>query len=245
MRSEALQQTRDSAGADDVTLAARIAERDPAAFEALMRRNNGRLFRVARAILKDDAEAEDALQDAYLDAYRNISRFRGESQLSTWLVRIVVNQALMRLRKQRRDRVVLSMDEHPRGSDGRERQYADATTESPTAATLRAEARRLIERRIDELPVVFRTVFVLRELEELSVEEVSACLGIPSATVRTRLFRARALLREALARDLDLATGDVFAFAGARCDRIVAAVLARTAGEAPGTPPASPASNAE
>ena len=124
------------------------------------------------------------------------------------------------------------------------REFADSTSESPTAAALRAEARRLIERRIDELPVSFRATFVLRELEELSVEEVSECLGIPAATVRTRLFRARALLREALARDLDIATGDVFAFAGARCDRIVATVLARV-NEDPGTPPASPASNAE
>lgn len=217
---------------DDAAVAAKIAGHDQAAFEALMRRNNGRLFRVARAILKDDADAEDVLQDAYLDAYRNISRFRAESQLSTWLVRIVVNHALMRLRRQRRDRVVVSMDDHLTGSEGRARQFADSTSESPTTAALRAEARRLIERRIDELPVNFRTVFVLRELEELSVEEVAECLGIPAATVRTRLFRARALLREALARDLDVATGDVFAFAGARCDRIVSAVLARASGEA-------------
>lgn len=243
MPSEAIQ-AREAAIADDMTLAARIASRDQVAFESLMRRHNGRLFRVARAIVKDDSEAEDVLQDAYLDVYRNISRFRGESQLSTWLVRIVANQALMRLRRQRRDRVVLSMDDHPKGSEVRVREFADSTSESPTAAALRAEARRLIERRIDELPVSFRATFVLRELEELSVEEVSECLGIPAATVRTRLFRARALLREALARDLDIATGDVFAFAGARCDRIVATVLARV-NEDPGTPPASPASNAE
>ena len=243
MPSEAIRAS-ETAIADDMTLAARIASRDQLAFESLMRRHNGRLFRVARAIVKDDSEAEDVLQDAYLDVYRNISRFRGESQLSTWLVRIVANQALMRLRRQRRDRVVLSMDDHPKGSEVRVREFADSTSESPTAAALRAEARRLIERRIDELPVSFRATFVLRELEELSVEEVSECLGIPAATVRTRLFRARALLREALARDLDIATGDVFAFAGARCDRIVATVLARV-NEDPGTPPASPASNAE
>lgn len=243
MPSEAIRASA-TAIADDMTLAARIASRDQVAFESLMRRHNGRLFRVARAIVKDDSEAEDVLQDAYLDVYRNISRFRGESQLSTWLVRIVANQALMRLRRQRRDRVVLSMDDHPKGTEGRVRELADSTSESPTAAALRAEARRLIERRVDELPVSFRAVFVLRELEELSVEEVSECLGIPAATVRTRLFRARALLREALARDLDIATGEVFAFAGARCDRVVAAVLARVNGD-PGTSPASPASNAE
>lgn len=228
--------------ADDTALALRIAARDQSAFELLMRSYNGRLFRVARSILKDESDAEDVLQEAYLDAYRNISRFRGEARLSTWLVRIVANRALMRLRKQRRDHLVLSMDASDESND-RVQQFPDRNAESPTTAALRAEARQLIERRIDELPVNFRTVFVLREVEELSVDEVSACLGIPPATVRTRLFRARALLREALARDLDMATGDVFAFAGTRCDRIVVAVLARLAEDNAGTPPAPPASN--
>jgi RNA polymerase sigma-70 factor, ECF subfamily len=241
MRNE-LRKTDESTAADDAALARKIAQRDQAAFEALMRRYNGRLFRVARAILKDDAEAEDALQEAYLDAYRNIGQFRGDSQLATWLVRIVTNRALMRLRKQKREQVVVSMDQTDSAEDG-VLQFPDRTSESPTAATLRAEARRMLERRIDELPVTFRTVFVLREVEELSVEEVSACLGIPPATVRTRLFRARALLREALARDLDHATGDVFAFAGDRCDRIVMNVLARVAAEDPGTSATPPASN--
>jgi RNA polymerase sigma-70 factor, ECF subfamily len=219
-----------AAHASDVDLVARIGRRDQAAFETLMRRHNGRLFRVARAILKDDAEAEDALQDAYLDAYRRIGDFRGDSQLATWLTRIVINQALMRLRRQKRDRVVVSFG----GGDAPDREVpeanmADERTESPTAATMRAEVRRMLERRIDELPVAFRTVFVMREVEDLSVEETAACLSIPAATVRTRLFRARALLREALARDMDSATVEVFGFAGERCDRIVAGVLARTA----------------
>jgi RNA polymerase sigma-70 factor (ECF subfamily) len=231
-------------GPDDATLAARITAADQSAFETLMRRHNGRLFRVARAILKDDADAEDALQDAYLDAYRNMSSFRGDSRLGTWLVRIVVNRALMRLRKTRKDPVVVSMAERNGQPDTPPVDYPDVLAESPAHAAVRAELRRLLERRIDELPVAFRTVFVLREVEELSVEEVSECLGIPAATVRTRLFRARALLREALARELDVATGDVFAFAGQRCDRIVAAVLGRVARDEPGTPAPAPASNA-
>jgi RNA polymerase sigma factor (sigma-70 family) len=212
----------------DADLVARIARRDQAAFETLMRRHNGRLFRVARAILKDDAEAEDALQDAYLDAYRRIGDFRGDSQLATWLTRIVINQALMRLRRQKRDRVVVPFGGR-RGADGElpEANMADDKTESPTAATMRAEVRRMLERRIDELPVAFRTVFVMREVEDMSVEETAVSLSIPSATVRTRLFRARALLRDALARDMDSATLEVFGFAGERCDRIVANVLAR------------------
>jgi RNA polymerase sigma-70 factor (ECF subfamily) len=215
---------------DDAALLARMRLQDHAAFELLMRRYNGRLFRVARAIVRDDAEAEDVLQDAYLDAYRHLGEFRGGSQISTWLTRIVINQALMRLRRQKRDRVVVPFT----GPAGDAREHAEDTvadekTESPTTSTLRGEIRRLLERRIDELPVAFRTVFIMREVEDMSVDETAAALGIPGATVRTRLFRARALLREALARDMDSATLDVFGFAGDRCDRIVARVLAEAA----------------
>jgi RNA polymerase sigma-70 factor (ECF subfamily) len=217
------------ASVDDAELVARIARHDQAAFEILMRRYNGKLFRVARAILKDDAEAEDALQEAYLDAYRHIDEFRGEARLGTWLTRIVINQALMRLRKHRGDRVVVPFEDgRAPEPDPAEADVADEHTESPPAATLRAEIRRALERRIDELPMAFRTVFVMREVEDMTVEETAECLSIPPATVRTRLFRARALLREALARDMDMATVDVFSFAGERCDRIVAGVLART-----------------
>ena len=212
---------------DDRALAERIARRDEAAFEALMRRYNGTLFRVARAIVRDDGDAEDVLQDSYLHAYRHIDEFRGDSQLSTWLTRIVVNQALMRLRKQKRDRVVVSFTERATAADHAEAEVADDRTESPPSATLRAEIRRILEQRIDQLPVAFRTVFILRDVEDLNVQETAECLSIPAATVRTRLFRARALLREALARDMDAATVDVFGFAGERCDRIVARTLAR------------------
>jgi RNA polymerase sigma-70 factor (ECF subfamily) len=214
----------------DVHLAERVARDDHVAFEALMRRHNGRLFRVARAILRDAAEAEDALQDAYLDAYRHMGTFRGGAQLRTWLTRIVINRALMRLRRRRRDRVVVpfaartSSDADPRGPDG---DVADVRAESPPNAVLRGELRRLLERRIDDLPVAFRTVFVMRDVEDMSVQETADCLAIPPATVRTRLFRARSLLRESLARDLDAATVAVFHFAGERCDRIVAGVLDR------------------
>ncbi len=222
---------------DDAEVVGRIARHDQAAFEALMRRHNGKLFRVARAILKDDAEAEDALQDAYLDAYRHINDFRGGARLSTWLTRIVINQALMRLRKHRRDRIVVPFgDGRAIEPDQAETHMADERSESPPGATLRAEIRRALERRIDELPMAFRTVFVMREVEDMTVDETAECLSIPAATVRTRLFRARALLREALARDMDMATVDVFGFAGERCDRIVAGALARALAVAPGSP---------
>lgn len=213
--------------ADDAELVERILRGDGAAFEAVMRRYNGRLFRVARAILNDDSDAEDALQDAYLDAFRHMAGFRGHAQLGTWLTRIVVNQALMRLRRQKRDRVVLPFRSRAERKDEPEVQVADHTTESAPDGLLRAEMRRLLERRIDALPVAFRAVFVMREVEDMTVQETADSLSIPAATVRTRLFRARALLRESLARDVDTATLNVFGFAGARCDRVVAAVLAR------------------
>ena len=214
--------------AEETELLARTAANDVAAFETLMRRHNSRLFRVARSILKDDAAAEDAVQEAYLDAYRHSSTFRGEAQVSTWLTRIVINQSLMRVRRRKRDQNVVPFDTQP-GADGQSsaEDPVDQTSESPATSTLRAEVRQLLERRIDELPATFRTVFVMRDVEEMSVQETADLLGIPPATVRTRLFRARALLRQALARDVDSATVDVFGFAGDRCDRIVAAVLAR------------------
>jgi len=200
---------------------------DTAPFEALMRRSNSRLFRIARSILKNDAEAEDALQEAYVHAYRKMADFRGDADVTTWLTRIVINQALMQLRRRKRERTVVPFDNRASDQDIPEVDVADTRAESPSDMAFRGEIRRMIERRVDELPVAFRTVFVMREVEDMTVEETAQCLGIPPATVRTRLFRARALLRDSLERDIDTAKAGVFAFAGARCDRIVAGVLAR------------------
>jgi RNA polymerase sigma-70 factor (ECF subfamily) len=217
-----------NASAPDGELAQRIAAGDHAAFALLMRRYNQSLYRAARSILKDDAEAEDAVQDAYLLAYRSMGSFRGDAKLSTWLVRIAVNEALARLRKRARRGEVIRLDGEPGSNDeATETDMHQAQPEQPERGALRAETRRLLEKKIDALPDAFRTVFVLRALEELSVEETAAALGIPEATVRSRFFRARSLLREALAREIDVAFEDAFAFAGARCDRIVAGVLAK------------------
>ncbi len=214
---------------DEVRLARDIGAGDTRAFELLMRRHNRMLFRVARSILVDDAESEDALQDAYLAAYRNIGSFQGGAKLSTWLARIVINEALGRLRKRKRAAVVVPFTPSSRRDEANnpEDAMADASAEQPEAAAMRAELRELLERRIDELPAQFRTVFILRDVEELSVDETAECLDIPAATVRTRAFRARALLRESLARDIDIATVSAFEFAGERCDRIVDRVLGR------------------
>lgn len=219
----------------DLDIAQRIGRGDESAFELVMRRNNRMLYRTARAILKNDAEAEDALQEAYLLAYRKIATYRGQSRLSTWLARIVINEALMRVRGQGRECVVISFAHE--ADDERQQPAEDAMKpEQPDQATLRAETRRLLERKIDELPAAFRLVFMLRALEEMSVEETASALDIPEATVRTRFFRARGLLRESLAREIDVAIDGAFAFAGGRCDRIVAGVLARVrSGGPPGT----------
>jgi RNA polymerase sigma-70 factor, ECF subfamily len=212
---------------DDAALARRVALGDSAAFEALMRRYNRRLYRLARSMLRDAAEAEDALQDAYLAAYQAIGSFRAEASLATWLSRVVVNQCLGRIRRQaRRDNIVPMVP--LAGPDEQEGPAMPADeNDRPDHALVRSELRAVLERKLDELPEVFRTVFVLRSVEELSVEEVAQSLDLPEATVRSRHFRARSMLRESLARDLDIAERDLWAFDGERCDRIVASVLAR------------------
>ena len=199
-----------------------------------MRRYNTRLFRAARAILRDDAEAEDALQDAYLEAYRHLGEFRGDAQLSTWLTRIVITRSLMTLRREKRHRNVVSIDGREHDAGGAiEADVEDTGAELPSESVWRGELRKLLEKRIDELPLPFRTVFVLREIEDMSAAETAGALGIPEATVRSRHFRARALLRASVARDVDVAAADAFSFDGARCDRIVGNVLARLRIESP------------
>ena len=215
--------------ANDDSLVRDVRRGSPTAFGAMMRRYNRRLYRTARAILKDDSLAEDALQEAYLAAFRHMDEFRGDAALSTWLTRIVVNQALQALRRTRRDRVVVPFEE----SDAQHEalNVADSPDTGPENMLLRAQTRRLIERNIDALPEGYRTVFVLREVEDLTVEETAAALDIPAATVRTRLFRAKARLRESLAQAMDAATQDAFGFDGERCDRIVRTVLERIEAE--------------
>jgi RNA polymerase sigma factor (sigma-70 family) len=212
-------------GDDDPALVRRTIAGDRTAFEQLMRRHNRRLFRIARATLRDAAEAEDALQEAYLHAYRHLQQFKGDAAFSTWLSRLVLNECVGRLRRQARRNNIAPIFA-PADQESLDR-MGNSTLEAPDQAAMRAEVRTLLERKLDELPESFRVVFVLRSVEELTVEETAACLDLPEATVRTRHFRARSLLRESLARDLDLAERDVFEFGGSQCDRTVAAVLER------------------
>jgi RNA polymerase sigma-70 factor (ECF subfamily) len=201
----------------DATIVARVLAGETALFELIMRRYNRRLFRLARAVLREDAEAEDALQDAYVQAYLNLGQFAGRAQFSTWLTRIVLNQALRRARQRGR---LAALDG---GAAAREGSFVDA----PEQRAAQSELRQALESAVDELPEVYRTTFVLRDIEGLDTAETADCLGIPGETVKTRLHRARALLRVSLTERLGEVARDAFSFAGERCDRVVHRVLAR------------------
>lgn len=209
----------------DRALMQRVAEGDRIAFELLMRRHNRRLFRVARSVLRDARDAEDALQDAYLQIFRSAGQFRGEAALSTWLTRLVLNECLGRTRRQARRQNVIPMVRSPDEAELNSMPSSD--TDQPDNIVARSQIRAFIEQKLDELPEIFRTVFVLRSVEELSVGETALCLGITEGTVRTRHFRAMSMMREALAREVDHAERDLYDFGGERCNRVVSAVFTR------------------
>jgi RNA polymerase sigma-70 factor, ECF subfamily len=190
-------------------------------FEVVMRRNNQRLYRAARAILRDEAEAEDVMQEAYVQAFAHLADFQGRAKLSTWLTKIAVHEALARVRRRRR---FDGVDENPEADESMNE--AAWSQHSPEDVAADGELRHVLERAIDTLPQNFRTVFLLRAVEELSVAETAECLSIPEDTVKTRLFRARALLQKAL---IDEAGPAAFTFLVPRCDRVVAAVFRRIA----------------
>jgi RNA polymerase sigma-70 factor (ECF subfamily) len=193
-----------------------------------MQRHNRRLFRVARGVLNDEAEAEDVVQEAYVRAFTHLDGFRGEARLSTWLTRIALNVALGRLRRRRLMVDLKDIDAISDQGEARVIYLPSARQDSdPEAAAARAEVRRLLERAVDQLPDPFRMVFVLRDIEEMSIEETAAHLGLRPETVKTRLHRARRLLRQSLDRTLSSAVSELFPCAGARCARITEAVLER------------------
>ena len=207
----------------DKLLAERVAGGDQPAFELLMRRYNRRLYRLARAVLRNDTEAKDALQEAYLCAYRSMSRYRGEAALSTWLSKLVLNECNSRLRRSSRRENIIPMVNA--GVDLSDCCGEDPASEAPDRAVARDQMREVLERQVNQLPEMFRLVFVLRSIEELSVQEVADTLSISAETVRSRQFRARGMLREALAKEIDLAEGDLYQFGGSHCDAVVAYVM--------------------
>lgn len=205
----------------DPELVAMALARDPAGFRAIMRRYNRRLFRIARGILRDDAMAEDALQDAYLKAFRHLADFQGTSAFSTWLTRIVMNEALCRLRKARRtpempvDTMQGRILDFPTGSP----------IDNPETSMAQRQILKLVEEATDSLPEEFRLVFIARVIEEMSVEETAEMLSLKPETVRSRLYRARALLRRQLDEMIGPIAMDAFPFAGWKCDRLTEKVM--------------------
>lgn len=204
--------------AADAELVARIVAGDPGRFTELMRRHNQRLYRAARAITRDSDEAEDVVQQAWVTAFDKLDQFRGDARFTTWLTRIVINEALgrIRTRTRRADLAVVG--------EGASMSIDERTPEDEASAH---ELGRALEQQIDALPELYRPVLMLRDVEELDTAETAACLGITEEMVRVRLYRARQMLQASLSEAIGAATVDAFRFDGARCDRIVAAVGSR------------------
>jgi RNA polymerase sigma-70 factor (ECF subfamily) len=205
----------------DEVVVSRVLAGETALFEILMRRYNQRLYRVSRVILRDDGEAEDVMQDAYVRAYEHLNQFAGKAAFSTWLTRIAIHEALAR--KRRRGR----MEELDALTNGDTMPILKSSAPTPEADTAQAEARQLLEEAIDRLPENYRTVVVLREVEEMSVAETADSLGVTDAVVKTRLHRAHAMLRKDLFLRARGRAADLYQFHAVRCDRVVKAVFAR------------------
>lgn len=210
----------------DSIVAARVLAGEIALFELIMRRYNQRLFRIARSILGTDAEAEDAVQEAYVCAYLKLEQFRGPDGFASWLCQIATNEALMRRRRQARVHAPLSELDAPANQEAA-MSDPHSPTDNPEASLHDLQMRRLLEQAIDRLPDIYRAAFVLREVEQMSVAETAACLGVEPATVKTRVHRARQLLRNNLTAELTAALSGAFAFDGERCDRLVNQAIQR------------------
>lgn len=219
----------------DEEVVARVLAGETALFEILMRRYNQRLYRVSRSILRDDGEAEDVMQDAYVRAYEHLVQFAGKAAFSTWLTRIAIHEALAR--KRRRGRMEELDAFPPNGVDAMS--ILKSSAPSPEAGTAHAEARNLLEEAIDHLPEAYRTVVMLREVEEMSVAETAESLGVTDAVVKTRLHRAHAMMRKELYARAKGRSADLYQFHAVRCDRVVKAVFERLKEQ---TPPAGPGS---
>lgn len=196
----------------DAEIVARVCAGDVAAFALLMRRYNQRLYRAARAILRDDSEAEDVVQETYLKAFAHLPGFRFEARLGTWLTKIAVNEACVRLRRCRRARPADDLELAGEGT--------------PEHCAHEAELRSALERAVDRLPARLRVVFVLRALEELSTAETARVVGISPVAVKVRLHRARTAIQRSLSGRFEGATAEAFIFLGARCQRLTTAVMA-------------------
>ena len=209
-----------SAASGDMQLVRRALARESDAFRAIMKAHNQRLYRIARGVVRNDSEAEDIVQEAYVRAFASLGAFRGDSSLATWLARIVINEALGRLRKRRR---TVAMPE----PQAEIIQFPLNPSDDPERTMAQRQILKLVEQATDSLPDVYRTVFVARVIEGLSIEETADLLGVRPETVKTRLHRARALVRKALDDQIGPVLLDAFPFAGRRCERLTSAVMRR------------------
>jgi RNA polymerase sigma-70 factor (ECF subfamily) len=207
----------------DEEIVTRVRAGDTALYEILMRRHNQRLYRIGRSILRDDAEAEDVIQEAYVRAYEHLGDFMGEAKFSTWLTRIAIHEALGRIRKRSRTSDLESVT----NGDLHLTSVGVAPTDNPEGLAYDRELKIVLEKAIDKLPQEYRTVVVLRIVEELSINETAECLDLTIETVKTRLHRGRALLQKYLRRRAGIVAPQIFPFHFSRCDRIVENVLRR------------------
>jgi RNA polymerase sigma-70 factor (ECF subfamily) len=214
-----------AAASEDTELVRRALARDGTAFRTIMERYNRRLYRIARGILRNDSEAEDVVQEAYVSAFAHLDSFRGESSLATWLSRITINEALGRLRRERAAVDLAVVEARPEAQIIQFPQSGSSTDPERTMA--QREILQLVERATDNLPEMFRIVFVTRVIEGMSVEETAELLGLRPETVKTRLHRARRLVREQLDKQIGPVLMDAFPFAGRRCQRVTEAVMQR------------------
>jgi RNA polymerase sigma-70 factor (ECF subfamily) len=225
MRQAQAPQTIGQATAD-LALVGRALDRDETAIRAIMKSNNRRLYRIARGILRNDSEAEDVVQETYVRAFTHLESFRGDSSLATWLTRIAMNEAMGRLR---RERPSVDWTTLPPGTlEAQIIQFPlSGSAENPEKAMAQREIQHVVENAIDQLPEAFRIVFITRVIEGMSVEETAEILGLKPETVKTRLHRARALLRDNVERKIGPVVMEAFPFAGKRCERLTDAVVRR------------------
>ncbi|MER8593632.1 MULTISPECIES: RNA polymerase sigma factor [unclassified Mesorhizobium] len=213
--------TATPAAPGDMQLVGRALARDGDAFRTIIKTHNQRLYRIARGVVRNDSEAEDIVQEAYVSAFAHLEAFRGDASLATWLSRIVINEALGRLRKRRR---MVAMPENPQAEIIR---FPLNPSDDPERTMAQRQILELVERATDSLPDVYRMVFVARVIEGLSIEETAELLGVRPETIKTRLHRARALVRKALDDQIGPVLLDAFPFAGRRCERLTNAVMQR------------------
>ena len=214
-------QTAAVSASGDMLLVHRAMAHEADAFRAIIKTHNQRLYRIARGVVRNDSEAEDIVQEAYVRAFAALATFRGDASLATWLSRIVINEALGRLRKRRR---IVAM---PASPEAQIIQFPLNPSDDPERTMAQRQILRLVERATDNLPDVYRTVFIARVIEGLNIEETADLLGVRPETVKTRLHRARALVRKALDDEIGPVLLDAFPFAGRRCERLTEAVMKR------------------